>query len=411
MSDQRDPHTKQDSSQDSSAEQARPEESGTPAGTPVQETAAIRPQGKAILPGLLENKAAARKKTLFPYLFLILIAAYVLFVYQTPYVVFKPGTAEATNPMIEVKGADAEQGKLMLLTVRMSYTNWASYLMARMDKYAEISKKSEVFRQGESEDDYSRRQQYVMSDSQSNAIQAAYKKAKVPYSIDSKGVVVTETADGMPAHEKLKPGDLIVQLDDKKIATQEELFAYFKNKQVGDTVTIHYYRDNKLSQLDLKLAELKAEGTEPKRAGIGIVPADLYKIKPQNQDDQVKMTVEDIGGPSAGLMFSLEIYNQLMPGDITKGYRIAGTGTIDPDGNVGVIGGIKHKVIAANREKAEIFFAPKDLYPQAGETFQPILNYSDAVSRAKEIKTKMKIVPVATMDDALRYLEQLPPKK
>ena len=77
-------------------------------------------------------------------------------------------------------------------------------------------------------------------------------------------------------------------------------------------------------------------------------------------DPKVKIKTESIGGPSAGLMFSLEIYNQLTKNDLTKGHSIAGTGTIDPDGTVGRIGGIDKKVVAADNEGAEIFFAPDD---------------------------------------------------
>ena len=106
-------------------------------------------------------------------------------------------------------------------------------------------------------------------------------------------------------------------------------------------------------------------------------------------------------------MFSLEIYNQLVAEDITKGYRIAGTGTIESDGTVGPIGGIQHKIIAADREKADYFFAPKDVTYKDGTKVE---NYSAAVERANQIKTKMKIVEIGTMEDALKFLAALPPK-
>jgi PDZ domain-containing protein len=106
-------------------------------------------------------------------------------------------------------------------------------------------------------------------------------------------------------------------------------------------------------------------------------------------------------------MFSLEMYAQLTGTDVTKGYRIAGTGTITPQGEVGVIGGIQHKIVAADREHADIFFAPKDWKGPKGTS---IPNYTDAANEAKKIGSKMKVVPVATMDDALQYLAGLTPK-
>ncbi|HEY0827908.1 MAG TPA: S16 family serine protease, partial [Bacilli bacterium] len=117
----------------------------------------------------------------------------------------------------------------------------------------------------------------------------------------------------------------------------------------------------------------------------------------------------EIGGPSAGLMFALEIYNQLVDQDITKGYRIAGTGTIDTKGQVGVIGGIKYKVVAADKAGADIFFAPKDFIPE-DKMYLPIKNTTEAMNQAKKMNTKMIVVSVDTLEDALRYLEALPPK-
>jgi len=133
----------------------------------------------------------------------------------------------------------------------------------------------------------------------------------------------------------------------------------------------------------------------------------MQSVRADDESKQVTIQAGEIGGPSAGLMFSLEIMNKLTPEDLTKGYQIAGTGTIDTEGNVGVIGGIQHKVIAADKAGAEIFFAPKDYVSADG---QRINNYTDAIQRGDEIHTKMKIVPVGTMDDALQYLQSLPPK-
>jgi len=103
------------------------------------------------------------------------------------------------------------------------------------------------------------------------------------------------------------------------------------------------------------------------------------------------------------LMMSLEIYNQLVDEDITKGYKIAGTGTIDPSGKVGRIGGIEQKIVAAHKSGADIFFAPN-------ENGEKNSNYQMALKTAEDIKTKMVIVPVDTFEDALKYLDSLEPK-
>jgi PDZ domain-containing protein len=335
---------------------------------------------------------------------------YAIFFIQLPYFIFMPGTAEEIKPMVSIsKGSDQERGALMLTTVRVSDTNITNYLLALINPYDELQPKSSIFRQGETETEYSSRQEYVMITSQSDAIEAAYKKAGVPYHINHEGVRVLQLLAGMPGEKVLKAGDTLLKIDDKQIQASSDLLDYIKTKKVGDSVTITFRRDKAEQSSTLQLAQLpQAQGSkEPPRAGLGIVPADMQSVKPDQADKQVTIKAGEIGGPSAGLMFSLEIYNQLVPGDITKGYRIAGTGTINPEGLVGVIGGIQHKIIAADKAGAEIFFAPKDIKPKEGS---PILNYTTAVERAKQINSKMKIVEVETMDDALRYLAALPAK-
>jgi PDZ domain-containing protein len=124
---------------------------------------------------------------------------YAIFFIQLPYFIFMPGTAEEIKPMVSVsKGSDEERGALMLTTVRVSDTNITNYLLALINPYEELQPKSSIFRQGESEKEYSSRQEYVMITSQSSAIEAAYKKAGVPYHINHEGVRVLQLLAGMP---------------------------------------------------------------------------------------------------------------------------------------------------------------------------------------------------------------------
>ena len=145
------------------------------------------------------------------------------------------------------------------------------------------------------------------------------------------------------------------------------------------------------------------------RAGLGV---QFEEDKKLTTDPEVEFLTSNIGGPSAGLMFTLEIMNQLMDEDLTKGYNIAGTGEMLEDGTVGRIGGADFKVIAAARKGVEIFFAPDDDLPEEVRSGKPGIttNYEEAVKMAEKIGTKMKIVPVRTVDDALDYLASLKEK-
>jgi Lon-like protease len=354
-----------------------------------------------------------RKRRITTSVLIGLILACVLFLIPLPYYIYKPGSAEEIKPMVVLhdQGASTteEKGTFMLTTVRAEPARIATYLIALVHPYQELGLKEAAFQPGESQKEYSQRQVYVMRSSQSDAIQAAYSHAKVPYHISGDGVMVLRFVEGTLAESVLKSGDIITKIDNTPISSTIELQKHLSKKKPGDTVTITYLRGDKTQTSELKLSALKDnEGKDTGRVGLGIMnPADLQSVKPDDKSKEIQVQVGDIGGPSAGLMFSLEIYNQLVQEDITKGYRIAGTGTITPKGQVGAIGGIQHKIIAADREDAEIFFAPADYTTENGFTYT---NYSDAVQRAKQIGTKMKIVPVSSMDDALKYLAELPEK-
>ena len=207
--------------------------------------------------------------------------------------------------------------------------------------------------------------------------------------------------EDMPADGKLRPGDRIFEVDGKKIKSSEQFINYIAGKKAGDVVTLTFKREGKVKKESL---ELRPFPDEENKVGIGI---GLVDDKEAVTVPEIEIRTDNIGGPSAGLMFALEIYDQLTKEDLTRGYRIAGTGTLAPDGKVGRIGGIEQKVIAAHKSGAEIFFAPKE----DGEQGIGELNYEAALRTAKDIGTDMKIVPVASFDEAVRYLEELPPKK
>lgn len=121
----------------------------------------------------------------------------------------------------------------------------------------------------------------------------------------------------------------------------------------------------------------------------------------------VKVDAGQYGGPSGGLMFSLQIYQQISGDNLQKGRKIAGTGTINTDGTVGEIGGIDKKVIAAHRAGAKIFFAPyikptKEIlkYEEGHMT-----NYQMAKKATKKYAPGMKVVPVTSFDEAVKYLQ------
>lgn len=332
----------------------------------------------------------------------LLIAAILLAIsfYYLPYYVSKPGMAKELEPIVEVEDGYDEKGSFMLTTVRMGRANIYSYLMAKISKYQELYTLDEIKGDDETDEEYNVRQLYLMDSSKWAAIEVAYKKANIPVDVRYKGVYVLNVVPDMPAEGKLQPADRIFKVDGIEFTSSEQFMNYISSKKVGDLVVLTYNRKNEINEVSLTVSEFKQEENKGKVGmGIGLVDDKELIVQPE-----VKVQSDEIGGPSAGFMFSLEIYNQLTKEDFTKGYKVAGTGTISTDGTIGKIGGIEQKVVAADKAGAEIFFAPH-------ENGEKDSNYQKAIIAAKDIETNMVIVPIHTFDDAVNYLDKLETKK
>ena len=319
----------------------------------------------------------------------------------------KPGSAYNVEDYIDVEGGDEDdEGTLNFMTVAMYKASPITYLVAQFSKYQELLTIDEVRQEGESDEAYNLRQLKLMSDSQFNALYVAFSRADLPFDVDFQGVYVLNVLDNAAAKGILELGDIVTEIDGEPVLRQAQVVEYIATKAKGDMITLTVNRDEEIIEKQVTLKEIPgADG----RIGLGITFGESKTI---TTDPEVEAHTEGIGGPSAGLMFTLQILNQLLPEDLTKGYNIAGTGEMHEDGTVGRIGGVEKKVVAAHRDGMDIFFAPDDELSEELLAKYPdfVSNYDAAVKTAKEIGTTMKIVPVKTIDDALAYLEQLQEK-
>lgn len=334
--------------------------------------------------------------------FFVLIMAIVVFVssYRLDAYISRPGDAYELSPFVEVDGRDEDdEGTLSLMTVTMFNATPALYVMAKFQEGYKVLSPDQVRSPHESDEEYNVRQLKLMSDSQVNALQVAFEQAGLPYEVSSNGVFIMNVLEGGAADGLLSPGDRLLEIDGNSYGSMEELLDYLSTKEAGDEVALVIEREERRINQSITLAPLP---TEPERAGIGI---SFVEDKDIETEPQVSIDSDTIGGPSAGLMFTLEILNQLLDEDITQGYDVAGTGTIDSDGTVGRIGGIDQKVIAADRAGIDIFFAPEE----SADAGLPS-NYDIALETAEKIGTEMEIVPVGSIDSALDYLAELPPR-
>ncbi|WP_018132897.1 SepM family pheromone-processing serine protease [Effusibacillus pohliae] len=347
----------------------------------------------------MATRLTARSKVIRFLVPLLLILSWFI---PLPYYIYQPGSAEELQSILTVAGGQKdEKGALMLTTVlTVPVENIYYYAYGKLLPNRQIVPKEEADR-GLAEEDYKKLLRHMMNSSQESAVVAAMRYLGRPVTIRYMGALVSGIAPYSKAKNVLQIGDLIVKVDDRPVAKREDLVQYLHDKQVGDKVKLQLIRDSqpKTAEIELVLLrDLYGDPLQPSRAGLGI---DLMDKQEAENLPKVDFHTDQIGGPSAGLMFALEIVSQLTPGDLTKGHKIAGTGTIDGDGNVGQIGGIEHKIVAADKKGAEIFFCPADVGPNDTNTKM-------AKTKAAEIGTKMTIVPVRTLADAVDYLNRLP---
>ena len=186
---------------------------------------------------------------------------------------------------------------------------------------------------------------------------------------------------------KLKPGDVIVGADHKQVRSTIDLHQILAGHKVGDSVPITYVRNGRQATVTITTS---ADPFDDTRAILGIQPQPALRLR---VPFDIKFDLGNVGGPSAGLAFALQILEE-RGRNVDHGYKVAATGTIAPDGTVGDIGGVEQKTIGARQSHVDVFLVP------AGD------NYVEA----KKYAHGLRVVPVKTFQQALRVLATLPPK-
>ncbi len=309
-----------------------------------------------------------------------------------PYVAWAPGGAENImgeadgKPTIAVDGAKVfpSTGELSLTTVSVTRVDSRltlpeavyDYWMPRRD----VLPRDAIYPPGKSAGQVKAEETQMMDTSQDRAIVAALREAG--FSLVRRPVITAVNSAG-PADGKLLPGDLIVEVDGKKIDVVADVGKRIRAHKVGDQVVFSLIRDRKTMNVTVTTSKANQDPSVPV---VGIMVENGYEYQPR-----VSFGVDPrIGGPSAGLVFALGVYEKLTDGDLLAGRKVAGTGTIDYEGNVGSIGGIQEKIAGAEKADATIFFVP-----------------ADNCENVAGIKTDVRLVRVKTLHDAVVALDQL----
>lgn len=281
-----------------------------------------------------------------------------------------------------------------LVTVSGGQATPIQYAFAKVMPHHEILPLHAVRPEGITDEEYMQAQLQMMEGSQEASTVVAYTTANEDITIEYNGVYVVSVVEKMPADGKLQIADRIIGINGEEIKEADDLISYVESKEAGDVITLDIVREEENITEDIKLERFEDMDN---KIGIGI---QLVTDRSVSVEPEVRFSSGRIGGPSAGLMFSLEIYDQLTEDDLTKGYEIAGTGEIDYNGKVYRIGGIDKKIVAADKKSVDIFFAPNEDGAEDS-------NYQVAKKTAEEIGTDMKIVPVDTFEEALNYLKEV----
>jgi Lon-like protease len=326
---------------------------------------------------------------------LILVLGMVGAFIPVPYVALRPGPTTDTlgqlgkTPLIQITGAKTYPAKGHLNFVTVAYQGGPgnridlfTALRGWLDPDVAIVPEEAIFPKHVSTKKVEQENTQEMASSQEAATAAALHELKMP---TTTSVVVDSVQQGLPAAGKLRPGDQIVAIDGHKIKQVPEVSGVVSGHKVGDTVKFTIKRGGK----DSTVAVGTVASPDTAAAGkpvVGVVLREKFQFPVT-----VKISVGDVGGPSAGLMFSLGIYDKLTPDEVTGGKFIAGTGTITPEGQVGPIGGIQQKMVAARDAGATVFLTPTQ-------------NCADAVASDPK---GLRLVRVDTMHGALAALNAL----
>lgn len=316
----------------------------------------------------------------------ILLAGAVLLFARTGYVLMRPGTVEDLATLVEVEDTAKESGgSFNLVTVTQQQASPLLFIYAMFAADVDLEPSRQVIPPGMDSQRYNEMMRRWMEESQNSARVIALRRAGFMVQITSDGVEVVEVGTDSPAMGILAANDIILAIDGQPVSLADELVHMVQQRRIGDPVTLRVMR------ADREFVVTLTTGSHPDnsaRAALRILVQTLnwQPELPRN----VKIDAGEITGPSAGLMFVLEILDQLDNRDLTAGRLIAGSGTINLREQIGAVGGVRQKVAAAEKAGAEYFLLPRE-------------NYAEALTIARNIE----LLPVSTLSEALDFLAGL----
>ncbi|MGM9876618.1 MAG: S16 family serine protease [Bacilli bacterium] len=314
------------------------------------------------------------------YKFIIVLILIVLFcTIKLPYYIMTTGGTINITDRVEMDGYQKEdKGSINMLYVSEYDATPFSYLLAKL-RGEEINSNKERQISNESVEEINERNKIMRDNSLDIAVLVAYGEAGKDINIKSKkNIVMAKTTDN-----NFEVGDIILTVNDKVCDEVKDIKEIINNSEENDIIKFKVLRNEKELEIENKVV------LEDNRKVVGVVIVTDYEY---DLDPKIDIKFKNSeSGSSGGLMLTLTIYNAVSNEDLIKGRNIAGTGTINADGTVGEIDGIKYKIMGAAKNNMDIVFVPSS-------------NYEDAINTKNKYNYDLEIIKVDTFNEVLEYL-------
>jgi PDZ domain-containing protein len=302
-----------------------------------------------------------------------------------------PDNAHPLADLVQVPGTKPQQdgGGIYYVDILLRPATLLESLVSVVrPEGSDLVDRSQILQPGISDRERQQLDRATMKASQEVASVVALRQLGYRVPIRPNGVRVVAVSAGSHADGVLHPADVIIAANGKQVRTRSDLAAVAARLKPGDTIKTVVLRGGKRLTFSIRTI---ADSQEPKRAIIGVVPIQALHVE---LPFPIKFNLREVGGPSAGLAFALELLEK-KGRDVDHGYKIAATGEIQLDGSVRQIGGIKQKTIGARKSHVDVFLVPVD---------------GDNAREAKRYAHGLRIIPVKSFQQALQALATLPPK-
>lgn len=313
----------------------------------------------------------------YRYLLIALITILLICTIELPYYIHVPGGLINIEDKIDSNIKTELSGSMNMAYVSEIKATIPTYLYSKLNSNWDLEKISEVVYSNETVEEQEYRNKMLLKEANSTATIVAYKKANKTINIKDKNIYIIYIDEKTSTNLKIK--DQIIKIDNKIVDNLIDIKKIINQHDVNDIIKIE-------TNNGIKTAKIYKEKSEKL---IGIIVATEYEL-----DSDIKFTFSNSeSGSSGGLMMTLSIYNYLTLDSLSKGRKIVGTGTINLDGTVGEIDGIKYKLIGAVNNNADLLLVPSK-------------NYDEAIKIKEQNNYSIPIYPVNTVEEAIEYLKK-----